>query len=527
MDQNTVGTWNGARREMEDEGWLVARTLRGGTKAMREARETYTPRMDMEYKEPSRYERRLKRSTLYPGYDDRVESLASLPFQKEPTIEGELPEPLDRIISDADRCGTSLAAFMQSIYEDAIDRGMGMFLVDNVPYENLPLTEVDELDARPYFVRILPDNLVGFRTETRNGRDVVVQLRYRNWLWVPGPSGTDQLIDRVYVWDESTVTTWERASPEQTIDREEKAAMQSSSGYRIVDQRAHGYPDGIPLVVAYTRKVGTLHAKPALLSLAWINVAHWESCSIQADALAYCRSPTRVIAGASQEVAEQKPTASTGATIIDTSPDLTMTFVEIAGTSLAAGEREIEMLRLQMEALGMRPMMSSQGPETATGEVRADMAEKSKAQAWVENVEWAIYQGFEKAAKWLGMELPDDFDITLFKDSSLIAGKATDLPVLMQMASTRSLSLASFLREVKARGVLVTVEDIEAEVETIRTEAEEAVQRQMDAMANRFIAEREAGGGTDDGSPGPGTVPPRRPPDDEEGEDEEDEGGDE
>lgn len=519
-NSSNVGIWNGARREMEDEGWKLVRTLRGGTKAMREAREVYTPRMDLEKRDNTRYERRLKRSVLYPAYDDRVESLASLPFQREPTIDGTLPEPLDRLLSDADRCGTSLAAFMQVIYQDAIDKGMGVFLVDNVSFDDLPLTEVDQIDARPYFLRVIPDNIVGFRTQNRAGREVVTEFRYREWSWEAGIDGYDMLVDRVRVWDEKLVTVWKRATTETSIDREEKAELSHLAGYVIESSRPHGFPGGIPLVVCYTNKVGTLHAKPALIALAWLNVAHWESCSIQGDALAYCRAPTRVIAGASSEVAEQKPTASTGATIIDTSPDFTMSFVEIAGTSLAAGEREIDQLRLMMEALGMRPMMSTQGPETATGEVRADMQEKSKAQSWVEALEWAIYKGFEKAATWLGMKLPDDFDVTLFKDSSLIAGKATDLPVLMQMAQGRLISLRSFLAEVKARGVTVTIDDVEEEVEAIRTEAEEAVQRQMDAMANRFIAEREAGVGPEDGSPGPGTVPPRRPQE----EDEEDEG---
>ena len=74
------------------------------------------------------------------------------------------------------------------------------------------------------------------------------------------------------------------------------------------------------------------------------------------------------------------------------------------------------------------------------------------------------------------------------------------------------------------RGAVFSVDDVDEEVETIRTEAEEAVQRQMDAMANRFIEERDAGGGDgppDDGSPGPGTVPPRTP--DDEGDEDEDE----
>jgi hypothetical protein len=486
----TVGVWNGPRREMEEEGWKLVRTLRGGTKAMREAGEYYTPRTSRERKEPMRYQDRLRRSVLFPMYDTQVRYIASLPFQKAPTVIGNLPEPLDRILGDADRMGTSLANFMRKIYEDAIDRGVGLFLVDNVPVEGLPLTVVDEMDARPYFCRIAPDNLVGFRTATKHGREVVVELRYREWLYRPSGMGFDTLVDRVVVWTEDEVQTWEHQTAKRDIDREMESAQEFGTGYQLIESRPHGY-EGIPLVTVYTEQVSTLHGKPAMLDLAYINVAHWNSSSIQGEALHYSRSPILKMTGISRELAERKPEVGPGSHVIDTADTADIGFIEIAGTSLTAGREEIGALQAQMDALGLRPLLSVGGPQTATGEVRADLAEKSQAQAWVQGLEWAIYQAFQKAAKWLGMVLPEDFDIQLFKDSSLIAGRAQDLPVLQQMAQLGLLTKATLLAEFKARGVLVTVEDVAEEVEAMAVEAEQAVERQMAAMADRMISDRQ------------------------------------
>lgn len=485
-----VGVWNGPRREMEEEGWKIVRTLRGGTKAMREARDLYTPRTRRETKEPLRYEDRLKRSVLFPVYDSQVKYISSLPFQKAPTISGTLPEPLDRILDNADRQGTSLAMFAKRIYEDAVDRGMGLFLVDNVPVGGLPLPEVDRMDARPYLCRIAPDNLVGFRTETRYGREVVTELRYREWVYRPSGMGFDTLTDRVIVWTETDVQVWENQTGKRDLDREGEAAKEWGSGYAQVSTMPHGYPNGIPLVAVYCDPVGPLHAKPPLLDLAYLNVAHWNSTSIQGEALYYSRSPILKLTGISRELAERRPEVGPGSHVVDTSDTADIGFIEIAGTSLAAGANEIAMLERQMDALGMRPLLSVGGPDTATGEVRADMAEKSQAQAWVQGLEWGIYQAFEHAANWLGMVLPDDFDVALFKDSSLIAGRAQDLPVLQQMAQARQITTATYLREAKARGVLVTVEDVDEEVENVAMEAEMAMERQMQAMASRMIGER-------------------------------------
>lgn len=486
---DTVGLWSGARREMEDEGWLVVRTLQGGTKAMRAAKEVFTPATEYEAKVAGRYDDRIKRSVLYPAYADRVKKVAALPFQKEPTITGEIPEPLDRIVADADRDGTPMAMFAKKIYGDAIDRGMGMFLIDNVPAPNgLNRLDADKIDARPYWCRIAPDNLLGFQAKTEHGRDVVTELRYRHWHYKPDKDGIDRLMDRVVVWTQTTTETWEKSEAGSTIDRDQKAGSAAAGTYKLVSTVNHGFPDGIPLVVVYTDKVDTLQAKPPMIDLAWLNVAHWQSQSMQGEALHYCRSPILLMSGASREVAEQKPNTGPGSKIVDTSADLVVSFVEIAGTSLQAGEREIETLRLQMEALGMRPLMAAGGPDTATGEVRADMAEKSEAQSWVEAMEWAIIKGFHLAAQWVGVKMPEDFNVSLFKDSSLIAGKATDLPFLFSIKD--SLTPRTFLSEVKARGVLVTVDDIDQEVADVENEKQNSMQRQMDAMAARMVADR-------------------------------------
>lgn len=490
---SSVGTWNGARREMEEDGWLIVRTLNGGTKAMRKAGDTLTPRTEAEHKDPERYKSRLKRSSLYPAYTETVEKIAALPFQKEPTVNGDLPDRIARIVEDADRDGRSLAVFAKRIYQDAIDRGMGLFIVDNMPVApGTPLPDVERDDLRPYFTRIEPDNLIGFQTSQRNGRDVVTELRYREWSWRPNAEGTgESLVDRVKVWSESIVQIWERTTQATVTNRDTKAGQSSPGNYTLVREWEHGFEGGIPLIVVYTKQVAPLEARPPLLELAYLNVTHWNSQSMQRDALHYCRVPILKIAGASQNTVDQRPVASPGATIADTSQDLDVSFVEIAGTSLQAGERDIETLRQQMEALGMHPLIATSGPQTATGEIRADQAEKSKAQSWVEALEWAIWRAFQFASQWINEPLPEDFAVTLFKDSSLIAGRAQDLPVLERLFTLKAITRSTWLREVKARGVLVTVDNVDDEIAAVDSESEASSEAAMNAMAERMKQEEQ------------------------------------
>ena len=488
---NDVGTWSGVRREMED-SWELVRVLRSGTRAMRAAGGKFTPATKKEAKTRDRYAQRLARTVLFPIYDRTVRKLASLPFVKPPTISGELPEPLDRLLSNADRQGTSLSSFAQMIYEDAIDRGLGLFLVDNVPTAGLTLPEADAMDARPYFRRIHPDNLVGCRTRMRNGVEEVVELRIRNWYYESSPvGGGDVLADMVERWTPERVERWYRSGSEHDPDREQNAAREYLSGYRLGETIAHGF-GRVPVVACYTKRIGTLHGEPPMEDLGWQNVAHWNSLSMQGEALHYCRSPILKVAGASSTVAEARPEVGPGSTFTDTSSDLDISFVEIAGTSLAAGEVEIKRIEERCMALGMQPMMAVGGPATATGEVRADSNEKSEAQRWIEGLEWAIYAGIELAAEAAGVELPEDFDWTLYRDSSLLSGKAQDVPVIQGLMTAGQIPLAVGLRELAVRGVLSTVDDPEALAAQVELGRERTVEAQMQAMLASVERDRQA-----------------------------------
>jgi hypothetical protein len=491
---NDVGTWSGTRREMED-AWELPRVLRAGTRAMRAAGARFTPATKKEMRTPGRYAQRLARTVLFPIYDRTVRKLASLPFQKPPVTTGQLPEPLDRLIQSADRGGTSLSGFAQSIYEDAIDRGLGLFLVDNVPTQGMSLVEADAVDARPYFRRIAPDNFVGARTEMRNGVEVVTELRFRHWYYTSSPvGGTDVLSDMVEVWTPEVVQKWYRAGSDQDPDREQLATREFLSGYRLGETIAHGF-GRVPVVAIYTKRIGALHGEPPMEDLAWQNVAHWNSLSMQGEALHYCRSPILKIAGVSSQMAESRPEAGPGATITDTSNEVDISFVEIAGTSLSAGEVEIKRIEERCMALGMQPIMAVAGPATATGEVRADSNEKSEAQRWIEGLEWAVYQAIEYAAEMVGVALPEDFDWTLYRDSSLIAGKATDVPVIQALLNAGQIPLAVGLRELAARGVLSTVDDPDALAAEMEAQKERGREAQMTAMLASIQQDRQAAAG--------------------------------
>lgn len=505
--QNTVGIYSGARSEMEPH-WDVCRTLFGGTPSMRKAAGKYTPPTARERKEEALYLERLLSSVLYGVYDETVKRIASLPFEKPPTIVGTLPGLLQRIVTNADRMGNSLSVFGAAVYQDAIDRGVGMFLVDMVPttiterddegnpklVRRMNGREAEEFDARPYFTRIDPDNLIGGRCETIDGREVCTELRIREWAYVADRDGVrETLVERIRFYDRQNVSLWERNyGSTMVVDATDLAGKSDTSGYRLIEEpRPHGFPDGeIPIIAVYTNKRGFLWARPPMLGLAWLNVEHWQLTSIHKNALRYCLNPTRFIKGASSEDKESPPKGGEGASFITTSETASMSFVEITGTSLQASERLIDKCEMRMRSSATEPLQKSAA--TATGEMRAEIKDQSEAQRWVEAMEWALWHAFKLAAKWTGDTLPEDFNITLHRASSLmIAANPARTQALQSDVDKGHITKLTYLKERARSGDFSDDFDPEAEAAAVAAEKANSDDARIEAMLAMVEGERQ------------------------------------
>lgn len=495
VNGKTVGLRSGARFEMEAD-WRFCRVLRGGTRALREASVEFTPKTAREREDAQAYTERLASSTLYDVYGETIARIASLPFQKPPVIAAgdELPEQVAKMVDDADRAGTSLSVFAATIYQDAIDRGMGMFLVDNVPVQpGTSQVEADAIDARPYLSRIDPDNLVGFRSETRFGREVCIELRVREWVYENNPTtGVDELVEMIRVYTGSTVEVWKRnlGRAAMTDSRETAAA---STGDRTeftlsVPAQPTYFPNGeIPLVVIYTKPVGFMHAKPPLLELAHLNLKHWNQQSILDSSIRYCGHPLLFGRGFTTEEREARPKTGEGARILVQSETAQLSFVEIAGTSIAAQREEVAKTEARMRASAADPLQKSSA--TATGEVRSEMRDQSEAQKWIEALEWGFYRAFVVACEWLGERVPESFNISFHRTSSLLQVANPQRTLALKADVDAGLiTPETYLKERARSGDFADDFDPSTEAEAVAMQKERTQQAQMDAMAAQMKA---------------------------------------
>lgn len=492
-----AGTWGAARRTMEVER-IVCRALRGGTVAMRSMGETFLPRDFRERSKPQEYTARLLRTFLFPGFDNAVGDLAAKPFQRALRVEGSdgLSPELAIIETDADREGTPLTSLAHGLLETMWDAGVGVILVDkpsitvtNEDGTTRAMTRAEEAvgDVRPYFVPIHPDSLIDWSYRVDNGRRVLEMVKILEESQATNAKGDDVTVQTVRVWTEKEMQHWERVvsssqAPSGSVDGPAdllltarqawiRTQADDKAPYTLKNKIPHGLGI-VPIVVRNMKRgaVDQLRAEPPLRGLAWKNIEDWQIGSAENNNLHWHAYPLFFVTGISKAETDSEIAFGPGATLTSSSPDAKIGFTETSGAAAQQLAAKRDKLRQEMQSMGLAPFSEPSGNGTATGSAIDESRTQTRAQAAVEDLEWLIYSAYEVAAMWQGDELPEDFDIEIFRDFSLAANAARNVQELGAARGRGDVSRETYLRELQRNDILDRDIDVEEELQRIDEE---------------------------------------------------------
>jgi hypothetical protein len=437
--------------------WELLHDLLGGTEGMRKAREKWLP---MEPRETSSaYGNRLRRSYLYNAYRDTVEKLVSKPFSRPVSVQGTLPERLAPLVEDMDLSGRDLTQFSRDVFTAGVTYGLSHILVD-FPQFAPTATLADERSSgvRPLFVHVPPTNLIGWRIETQeNGEQMIVQARIYETRIEPYGTYADREVEYIRVYTPEDWQVWKRVK-----GGKEEDFIQSDEG-------THTF-GAVPLTTFYVSRTGTLTGSPPLEDLAWLNLAHWQSLSDQRNILRFARVGLLFAAGFSDEEMEEGLTIGPNQLIRSTNESAKVSYVEHKGAAISAGQDDLDKLEDRMKVLGLQPLVSRTGNQTATGRALDESRTHTAIQAWVRSLENTLRHAFSMAAGWVHLDVPEDFALDINNDFGLSERAVDDIKSLIEMRNTSQLSGETFLREVKRRGLLSESVDIETEINLIEDE---------------------------------------------------------
>lgn len=431
------------------------RTLVAGVDAMRAAGVKYLPKEEAE--SAKAYAARVARTGFLPATGKTVMDMTGKVFAKPVVLEDDVPELLKSYAENVDLTGRHINVFAKDVFYDALQTGIGFIITDMQEAvqreDGRPATIADEAAAglRPYLVYVPLERVLGWKSEIRNGYEVLTQFRFVEFYLEDDGPWHVKTLEQVRVFQPGGWQIWRKNDKNDwVLYREGVTTLRE-----------------IPVSPVYINRTDFMSGAPPLEGLAEINVTHWQSGSDQRNILHVARVPILFGAG----LADTEDLVVGAASMFRASrPDATLAYVEHSGKAIEAGRADLKDLELQMQVMGLQLLIPTPG-QTATGEIRDDAKENSPLTMMVTALQDALESAFGFMAQFLKEKSGGSIGVN--KDFGVKAGAGADLQLLLDMAKAGKLSLETLWSEFKRRNVLSDSFDMDTEKDRIESEAPE------------------------------------------------------
>ena len=449
--------------------WEPIRAALEGTQYIRANAARYLPQNTLELDDS--WQGRVSRSVYTPLVNRVMRVATGLILRKPIQLDGDAFWT-DTFQNDVDRMGTPLSEFVRNQLFLSIAYGSSSWLVDFPTGEGIrTLRDQQEAQLQPYFVPVDPWSIIGWRQDPRTMAGKLTQLRIKEVCEVPkGKFGTE-LKQRVRVMSPDSWTVYEKQDdgPVTWVPIEE--------GKNALGE--------IPLVTAYSNKIGTLFAKPPLGELAQLNHAYTRVHSDLQQALHIAAQPILVMAGYDPSPDDKVGLSVNNAICTGPRGESEIYYVEPSVNSFESQRAELEGLANAIKSLGLAILTEEKsGVESAKAKALDRMDSNSTLSVISIQLEQALQQAFDLAGQYMGIEPPvvaidRDFDV------AEVDGQ--------KMAAVNTLFTSGLLDQETALGILKRGElfDDTVEIEEIMARAETEQLQSMEQEMEKLEMQTE------------------------------------
>ena len=310
--------------------WGLIETLLGGTFKIRKGHRKFLPQEPRELDEA--YDNRLQRSVLAPYYV-RLERMLAGMLTRKPVRLDDVSDVIREQLFDVDLQGNDLQTWLFQTSRICIRYGHVGVLVDAPKAGD---------NGRPYWVSVSPRDILGWRTELKDGKQQLTQLRLQEKIVVPDGLYGEKQVEQVRVL---TPGAFEIHQKDEQGD------------FKVVDEGRTSLSE-IPFSVAYSNRMGVLESIPPLADIAELNLQHYQVQSDLSNQLHISAVPMLAIFGFPQSAEEIS--AGPGEAIALPSPgEADAKYIEPAGNSYDAQFRRLEQIASQINELGLAAVLGS------------------------------------------------------------------------------------------------------------------------------------------------------------------------
>ncbi len=453
--------------------WDIVDDVMGGNEAIKDAGDTYLPRMEGEKSDSDSYEARLQRSLFTNYYKDTLTLLMGKVFKKPVSFGDSMAQPYIDYSEDIDLHGRNLQRYLQKVFFQGIrDRIVYLFAAypntDKIKEEigkrpDQPLTKEDmkKHKVRPYLVHKDPRDVIEFKTEWKRGRKVCVRARIRETVEEQDPENEWGVIEieqiRVLYPGYWEVHRLSEDTNEWYVYESGTVSLQSHvPGIMIVLD-----PDG------EDHFVGLLPLENVL----WLNLYHYQTDSDQKNILHYARRYTLFGKGIPED-----ETVEWGPNRVYTTQNenADMKILEHGGQAIEAGRKDRQDAVDEIRRAGMEMLVEREGDVKATTDLLDAQGKNSKLGVMVNVFADGVTVAFQYMAEW-NQDDPEKVigDVILNTDFEISMSEFQKLEILDKGRGRTDISQRTYLERLVKFEILDKDHDIEAEIEAIKLEKQQ------------------------------------------------------
>ena len=315
--------------------WLLIECLLQGTYGIRKKHRKYLPQEPRELDEA--YDNRLIRSTLAPFYV-RIERMLAGMLTRKPVRLNDVSDVITEQLFDVDLQGNDLNVWTYETARKCIRYGHVGVLVD---------APAAGQNGRPYWVTYTPRDILGWRSEQQDSKQVLTQLRLVEDVVVPDGLYGEKQVQQVRVL---------------TPGAYEIHQKDDKGDFRIVDEGRTSLSE-IPFSVAYANRTGLLESTPPLADIAELNLKAYQVQSDLDNQLHISAVPMLAFYGFPQSAEEVS--AGPGEAIAFPAEGRAE-YIEPSGNSFQAQFQRLEQIAGQINELGLAAVLGQKlSAETA------------------------------------------------------------------------------------------------------------------------------------------------------------------
>jgi hypothetical protein len=304
--------------------WILIEDLMQGTYGMRRKHRRYLPQEPRELDES--YDNRLARSVV-PPYYQRLERLLAGMLTRKPVRLVDTSDTITEQLFDVDLNGNDLNVWTYETARKMVRYGHVGTLVD-APADG----------GRPYWVHYTPRQILGWRTEAKEGKQELTMLRLQEVASIPDGDYGEKLVEQVRV----------------LMPGEYQIHQKDDKGdFRIIDEGRTSLSE-IPFSIAYANRVGFIESRPPLEDIAELNLKTYQIQSDLDNQLHISAVPMLAFYGFPSSAEEVS--AGPGEAIAFPAEGRAE-YIEPGGTSFEYQFKRLEALALQINELGLSAVL--------------------------------------------------------------------------------------------------------------------------------------------------------------------------